>query len=43
MVGNIPQLVSPTLNKSGSAVTVAGQQLYIPLQFWFKYGPKEFL
>lgn len=35
MVGNIPSLVSPTENKSGSAVTVKGKTLYIPLQFWF--------
>ena len=36
MVGNVPSLVSPTENKSGSAVTVKGQTLYVPLQFWFK-------
>lgn len=43
MVGNVPSLVSPTENKSGSAVTVKGQSLYIPLQFWFKNGSEKCL
>ena len=39
MVGNVPRLTTPTLNKSGSTVTVAGDVLYIPLQFWFNRNP----
>lgn len=35
MVGNIPSLVNPVLNTSGSDIKVPGQILYIPLQFWF--------
>ena len=39
MVGNIPSLVNPTENKTGSDVVVKGQTLYIPLQFWFNRNP----
>ena len=39
MVGNIPSLVNPYENKSGSSVVVPGQVLYIPLQFWFNRNP----
>ena len=35
MVGNTPQLTTPTRNTSGSAKAVKGEVLYIPLQFWF--------
>jgi hypothetical protein len=37
MVGNVPQLTNPVINPSGSgaAVTVPGQTLYVPLEFWF--------
>jgi hypothetical protein len=41
MVGNVPSLVSPTVNKSGVAKVVKGQTLYIPLQFWFNRNPGE--
>ena len=41
MVGNVPHLTTPTQNKSGSTVTVAGDVLYIPLQFWFEKGSKK--
>jgi hypothetical protein len=35
MVGNTPDLTSPTINTSANPVTVAGKVLYIPLEFWF--------
>lgn len=41
MVGNHPSLVTPVENKSGSAVSVPGKTLYIPLQFWFSRNPGE--
>jgi hypothetical protein len=40
MVGNVPSLVNPYENTSGSSVTVKGQILYIPLQFWFNRNPR---
>jgi hypothetical protein len=41
MVGNIPQLTTPVYNPAGasSAITVDGQILYIPLEFWFNRNP----
>lgn len=39
MVGNVPQLVTPLVNTSGSTATVAGQVLYVPLEFWFNRNP----
>ena len=39
MVGNIPQLTTPVLNNTGSSITVDGQILYIPLEFWFNRNP----
>ena len=36
MVGNIPTLTTPVYNQSGPTVTVDGQILYVPLEFWFK-------
>jgi Major capsid protein N-terminus/Large eukaryotic DNA virus major capsid protein len=39
MIGNIPQLTTPLLNDTTSAVTVPGQILYIPLEFWFCRNP----
>lgn len=39
MVGNIPKLVNPTYNTSGSPVTVKGEVLYIPLEFFFCRNP----
>jgi hypothetical protein len=40
MVGNIPQLTTPLLNtNTGAAVTVPGQVLYVPLEFWFARNP----
>jgi hypothetical protein len=41
MVGNVPSLVNPYENTSGSSVTVKGQILYIPLQFWFNRNPRH--
>ena len=36
MVGNVPNLTLPVENKTGSsAVTLKGQTLFIPLEFWF--------
>ncbi len=40
MVGNVPSLTTPLLNTSTSTdATVAGQVLYIPLEFWFCRNP----
>ena len=39
MVGNVPQLTTPRKNVSGSAITVKGQILYVPLEFWFARNP----
>lgn len=39
MVGNIPKLVNPTYNTSGSPVVVKGEVLYIPLEFFFCRNP----
>ena len=39
MVGNTPLLTTPRKNVSGSAITVAGQILYVPLEFWFARNP----
>jgi hypothetical protein len=41
MVGNIPTLTTPVYNPtgSGSNVTVDGEILYIPLEFWFNRNP----
>ncbi len=40
MVGNIPGLVNPNENASNSVdKTVAGEILYIPLEFWFCRNP----
>jgi hypothetical protein len=40
MLGNIPQLVNPIENTSNSNTKdVAGQILYIPLEFWFCRNP----
>ena len=40
MVGNIPALVNPNENTSNSAtMTVPGEILYIPLEFWFCRNP----
>ena len=39
MVGNTPSLTTPTLNTGASAVTVKGQVLWIPLEFWFCRNP----
>lgn len=41
MVGNMPSLVNPKENpaSTGYSVTVAGQILYIPLEFWFCRNP----
>lgn len=39
MVGNIPQLVNPQENATSSDKTVAGEILYIPLEFWFCRNP----
>jgi hypothetical protein len=39
MVGNIPTLTTPVVNTGSSAVTVAGEVLYIPLEFWFNRNP----
>lgn len=35
MVGNTPRLTTPTSTLDGPQKTVAGEVLYIPLQFWF--------
>lgn len=39
MVGNIPTLTTPVKNSGTSTVTVAGDVMYIPLQFWFCRNP----
>ena len=39
MVGNIPTLTTPVMNTSGTSVTVPGEILYIPLEFWFNRNP----
>jgi hypothetical protein len=39
MVGNVPQLVTPLFNQTNSSTAVAGQVLYIPLEFWFSRNP----
>lgn len=41
MVGNIPQLTTPVYNAAGSGanVTVDGEILYVPLEFWFNRNP----
>jgi hypothetical protein len=39
MLGNIPQLVNPVENTSGSDKVVPGEILYIPLEFWFCRNP----
>jgi hypothetical protein len=39
MVGNIPALVNPHENTTASDATVAGEILYIPLEFWFCRNP----
>ncbi len=40
MVGNTPALTTlTTVASTGSAVTVPGQTLYIPMQFWFCRNP----
>jgi hypothetical protein len=39
MVGNVPQLTTPYYNTSGSAKTLGGEILYIPLEFWFCRNP----
>lgn len=39
MVGNTPKLTSPTKNVTGSSVSVSGDVLYIPLEFWFARNP----
>jgi hypothetical protein len=39
MVGNTPRLTTPYKNTSGAAVTLAGETLYIPLEFWFARNP----
>jgi len=39
MVGNIPSLTTPVYNTSGSDITVPGEILYIPLEFWFNRNP----
>lgn len=39
MVGNLPQLVNPVDNTSGSTRDVPGEILYIPLEFWFCRNP----
>lgn len=39
MVGNTPSLTSVVTAPGASAVTVPGQVLYIPLEFWFNRNP----
>jgi len=39
MVGNIPQLTNPVQTGAGEEATVAGETLYIPLEFWFCRNP----
>jgi hypothetical protein len=39
MVGNIPTLTSPFTNATTSSVTLPGEILYVPLQFWFNNSP----
>lgn len=39
MVGNVPSLITPYENASGSTKTVPGETLYVPLQFWFSRNP----
>jgi hypothetical protein len=36
MVGNTPKLTQMLKNTSGSAVTLPGEILYVPFEFWFK-------
>jgi hypothetical protein len=39
MVGNIPQLINPVVNSGNSSISVPGQILYIPLEFWWNRNP----
>lgn len=39
MVGNVPRLTTPITNNTGSPITVPGEILYVPLQFWFNNSP----
>lgn len=35
MVGNTPKLTQMLKNTTGSAVTLPGEILYVPFEFWF--------
>ena len=39
MVGNTPNLTTPWTNTTGASITVPGQILYIPLEFWWNRNP----
>jgi hypothetical protein len=39
LVGNVPQLVTPTFNQTSTSTSVPGQTLWIPLEFWFARNP----
>jgi hypothetical protein len=39
LVGNLPALVNPVTNSGSSAVTVPGEILYVPLEFWWCRNP----
>ncbi len=39
MVGNIPKLITPRVNSGSSNITVPGEILYIPLEFWWNRNP----
>lgn len=39
MVGNVPQLINPITNAGSSPISVPGEILYIPLEFWWNRNP----
>lgn len=39
LVGNLPALTNPVVNTGTSAITVPGQILYVPLEFWWCRNP----
>ena len=39
LVGNLPALVNPRTNATSASVTVPGEILYVPLEFWWCRNP----